>query len=513
MNKLILAPALVAALAVPLAPASAQAQPAPQGAPWAARTLAMPEPIPYLMAGTVNPVSLSCASAGSCAIATVDGALGLATVGHRAWKYTVLPPSRLYGRPLFDGISCAAAGSCLAVGSDARGSRPVAAALSGGSWRLMEAPKPDLAGTPWAAAKPPTTALELASCPAVAWCAAVGNFVSYPFLWPSGLGESYLAVLSGGRWQASPVPTEGLALDRDLYVGTVQLKALSCPVAGSCVAVGSYGDARGHRQGLIVTLRSGRWEAEQAPLAGLDPPASAARPGVSLVGVSCPLPGWCVADGTYRDSAGHEHAFAEVRSGSAWAPATVPAPAPGGAWVSDIACTEARTCALFGVWYAGGALGPLGDYLAHYGGGRWAVQAFDPRALWPSAPQGIGALVMTGIYPACSRLSGCIVAGALGVGGTRPAGFAAFTENADFVATYLGASGHWVVSLVGLAGVRGGTSAPPFSRAAEIAVSSQLDGAACWQDGRCAVVGHYLYDPGPKARTLPTDILWATGPA
>src|SRR5437764_9468923 len=106
---------------------------------------------------------------------------------------------------------------------------------------------------------------------------------------------------------ASPTPkwTAGLkaALPADAATNPdPNLTSVSCASAGSCAAVGSYTDASGHSQGLLLSESSNVWSAGmKAPL-----PADAGNdPSVSVTSVSCVSAGSCTAVGAYQDSSGH----------------------------------------------------------------------------------------------------------------------------------------------------------------------------------------------------------------
>lgn len=94
---------------------------------------------------------------------------------------------------------------------------------------------------------------------------------------------------------------------------TSLFSALSCPSAGNCGAGGSYIsglDQYGNplADGFVVGGRDGGWAILEVPpaLAALDVGGNAA-----VNSVSCPLAGTCVAGGSYTDPAGHTQAFVD----------------------------------------------------------------------------------------------------------------------------------------------------------------------------------------------------------
>jgi hypothetical protein len=102
-------------------------------------------------------------------------------------------------------------------------------------------------------------------------------------------------------WAGSTAPTAGLSPAPTAPVGDgVLLSSVSCPAAGSCVAVGHYTSVTTGNVPLAETLSGGSWTATAAPIAGLSPPAG--NSGARLTKVSCPAAGTCVAIGTYVPS-------------------------------------------------------------------------------------------------------------------------------------------------------------------------------------------------------------------
>ncbi|MGH9030030.1 MAG: protein kinase domain-containing protein, partial [Acidimicrobiales bacterium] len=125
-------------------------------------------------------------------------------------------------------------------------------------------------------------------------------------------------------WVASTVSVSGLdpapiVVQQTLLTATGE----SCPAVGSCVVVGFYVDVSGGSEGFIATLSSGSWTVITAPLNGLGIPA-ATNPNASLNAVSCPAAGSCVAVGTYSGGG-----LIEALTGGAWAPTSAPGDFPG----------------------------------------------------------------------------------------------------------------------------------------------------------------------------------------
>jgi hypothetical protein len=193
------------------------------------------------------------------------------------------------------GVSCPSSTACVAVGSTTvqKGSgstltyitRPLAENLSssGSTW----------AGTSISPADPPVASaasLSGVSCQSTTSCEAVGNYTGAA---SSGSRTGALVEsLSGTTW----TPTTDLETHADGASGAT-LAGISCPAATACSAVGQYTDASNQEHALIETLSGGGWVATT----GVDP-AGGSSPVFS--GVSCPVVGTCAAVGNTGTTAG-----------------------------------------------------------------------------------------------------------------------------------------------------------------------------------------------------------------
>jgi hypothetical protein len=106
-----------------------------------------------------------------------------------------------------------------------------------------------------------------------------------------------------------------------------RLDSVSCPAAGSCIAVGDYQDTSGNRDAFAETFSGGAWSAVTIPMTGLVP---AGRSVNSFTGISCAAAGSCTVTGTYQDvsgqtaAAGIAHGLLASLSGGTWAATTAP---------------------------------------------------------------------------------------------------------------------------------------------------------------------------------------------
>ncbi len=215
---------------------------------------------------------------------------------------------------------------------------------------------------------------SVVSCPAAGSCVAVGSY------WDSADNiHGLIETLSDGSWSASKAPTAGLNPAPSADPGGLQ--ALSCPAAGWCVAVGSYQDQAGSRDGLIETLTNRSWTAQTAPVI-----TGASH--VQLLAVSCPARGSCVAVGDYEDTAGNLQGLTEVLAGGTWTAATLPSaglsPAPGPYIILDaVSCPAAGSCVAAG-WYQDAAHDRRG-VIATLSSGIWTALTAPEAGLNPAA--------------------------------------------------------------------------------------------------------------------------------
>ena len=226
------------------------------------------------------------------------------------------------------------------------------------------------AGAPLPANAPPGSASTLisTSCPAAGNCVAVGTYGV------SGSGFGLIETLSGGSWQATEAPAVPGAVAEELV-------AVSCPSVGNCVATGAYRDSAMNQFGLLATESGGTWTAVAAPL----PPGAAADPGLDLLSVSCPAPGSCAAVGIYMDTSAQEVGALLTLSGGTWT--AIRAPLPGNvsvpAEILNVSCGAVGSCEAVGIYSAS----PQNGVLLSLSGGTWTAtkaplpaDAFVPNA-------------------------------------------------------------------------------------------------------------------------------------
>ena len=282
------------------------------------------------LSSAVTPRSLllgvACSSTGSCVAGgqyqdnSNDYQGLIETLASGSWTATSAPLGGLSSAASTDpggllrSVSCPSTGSCVAVGqyNASSSTQGLIETLTGGIWTATTAP---LGGLSPAAGSPPVDPLATLSCAATGSCVAVGMYTD-----ASDNQQGLIETLTGGIWTATTAPLGGLSpaagTDPAVTIGNQ-----ACTTTTSCVAVGSYTDTSGNQQGLIETLTGGIWTATTAPLGGLSP-AAGTKPAESLVGLSCPGTGSCVAVGSYTDTSGNQQGLIESQSTSSLATCT-----------------------------------------------------------------------------------------------------------------------------------------------------------------------------------------------
>lgn len=229
-------------------------------------------------------------------------------------------------------LSCPSLVTCFAVGDYLGKSGEIHGLVlhwSGRIWRAAAAPLP--------AGSRPDQSLVTLSCPSAGLCFAGG--------WqndPTQQSHALMVARYGGAWHQVnvPLPADAAAEPH------AEISGLACPSVTQCVAVGSYVDANGHGQALLLTLSGTHWTAARAPLAW----GAAGNPDAGLNAVSCPVTSHCTAVGTYLDTAGQTLGLVLTWSGKAWRAVPAPLVAEN---VRAISCPTVTRCVALGDSYSG----------------------------------------------------------------------------------------------------------------------------------------------------------------
>ncbi|HEX4492440.1 MAG TPA: hypothetical protein VH914_14615 [Acidimicrobiia bacterium] len=287
------------------------------GTRWKAQRVAAT--VPTQLGGVSCVASTQCVAVGSSYdMSTFSSAPAAAVWNGTKWTGKKVPvPATATGGGTLNGVSCASATACVAVGSvSVAGSVPLAASWNGTRWKLSK---------PHAPKASPSSEFWGVSCATSTSCVAVGE--SYD---ASGTNSVPMAqVWNGSSWTVQTVPTPAHAF-------AVQLNSVSCSAAASCTAVGYYHLNSG--SGTITPLIE-RWNGTSWTVQ-----TSGVAVGV-LWGVSCAASSTCMAVGGLVGAA----AIAQQWDGTTWVAKTVPTPAgasnPG---LRSVSCTAANACTAVG---------------------------------------------------------------------------------------------------------------------------------------------------------------------
>lgn len=231
------------------------------------------------------------------------------------------------------GVSCAAPGTCVAVGdyidtkTDTKTDtyRTLAERLARNTWSVLSSPDPKGASG--------DSELTAVDCTAPSGCEVVGN-VGYN----DTLQNVFAYGLSGSTWtaqrQVNPGPTPG---DTD--------NGVSCSAADACTSVGSVYVVQ--ESALVEYWNGSKW-VQQTTHA---PPN---RPDDTLYDVSCVGGASCVAIGAsqavnpHNGHLGPSHVMAEVWNGTSWSQSS-PRGAKGATMgLTGISCTSPTACIAVG---------------------------------------------------------------------------------------------------------------------------------------------------------------------
>ena len=247
--------------------------------------------------------SVACSAPGSCVAVgdystTTEGEQAMvATETSGTWGQAVevtAPTNAATGTESiveFTEVSCPASGSCVAVGRYAdtaeHGQAMVATETSGTWGRAVEI------ASPTNAESNPIAFLGSIDCSAPASCTAVGSYQDN-----TGHTQAMTATNTGGAWTTSELTP--------VSETNQELRSVSCPETGSCVAVGDYFSAHSGGQ-IILKQTGGTWERQAT---GITPPSNAqSGEAGNLISVSCPALGSCVTVGDYFDTSHYEQAM------------------------------------------------------------------------------------------------------------------------------------------------------------------------------------------------------------
>jgi hypothetical protein len=309
-------------------------------------------------AGDAEAVSLSCGSAGNCAVLGRYSAhvancpvqtgckrVFVADEVNGTWRTAIQVPGTAalapHGLADIGSVSCASAGNCSAGGESVEptGSEQAwVADETDGTWNTA-IPVPGLA----ALNQGDFSRVMTMSCSSPGFCSAGGSYTG-----PSFHDHAFVVSETDGNWgTAIQVPgTEPLGTG-----GGAETESVSCGSPGNCSAAGESAHRRGSVSVFVVNEVNGTWgTAIKVP--GL---AKLNRLGnEDITSVSCAAAGNCSAGGSYAVASNNENqAFVVTETNGIWGTA-IEVPGSAGlnngvdARVSSVSCAAAGKCSAVG---------------------------------------------------------------------------------------------------------------------------------------------------------------------
>lgn len=166
-------------------------------------------------------------------------------------------------------------------------------------------------------------ALQAISCPVAGWCLAVGN--------------THAVAWNGASWMIEPaanLPGAGNPLVPDRF----DLLGVSCVARDACMAAGQY-----YADPRTVEPLAEWWDGDHFTFEPVPKPSGASQ--AALLSVSCASSTFCMAVGTSGSGT-----LAERWDGASWAMVPAPDLPPGaaGSWLVSVSCTAATACMAVG---------------------------------------------------------------------------------------------------------------------------------------------------------------------
>ena len=231
----------------------------------------------------------------------------------------------------------------------------------------------------WSTQSVPSTSpshLNGVSCASATSCIAVGRrFVGLEEIGgglESGVNNPYAASWDGAKWtmQSAPAPHKA----EFGYVS--ELADVSCSAANACTAVG---EKQEYKEGTMPLAE--RWNGSEWSIQSVPNPSGEEGSNGKLFGVSCASSTFCMAVGAKLPPSEPywQRAFAETWDGSKWSIVPVPNPA-GGSFIKleGVSCTSSSACmAVGGYWIESGGKTVERSLIEHWNGSEWSIQALS----------------------------------------------------------------------------------------------------------------------------------------
>jgi hypothetical protein len=234
----------------------------------------------------------------------------------------------------------------------------------------------------------------------------------------------------------------------------VVLQAVSCAEATACMGVGYSEESTPGLTPLAEIWNGSRWSLSGAVIAS---------PGSDLLGVSCPLAGWCAAVGSNS-----QEVFAETWNGTVWTKYTIAAPSGHQSFnLLGVSCTSPNHCLAVGYYVDDTGYGKT--LVEEWNGSTWTEgSAVDPN------PRGAPYDATSELYAiSCASSTSCVAVGE-------------YEDEPDDTDPALAESWNgstWTVD-----------STPTILHAFQ----TYLNSVSCWAPGSCTAVGGYSIFGNPS---------------
>jgi hypothetical protein len=276
--------------------------------------------------------SVSCSGPMFCmAVGGYDGAVTGLTLTESwngaSWSVVPSPNASPTHFNQLNGVSCASAASCVAVGTYSDGTKNLTLAESwnGSSWIV------DTTVNPSTASAAPDQGFNSVACTSPTSCIAVGSYT---------VGVNTIQTLveswNGSTWSVVPSPNTSTMLD-NFFNG------VACSTPTSCVAVGQFGSPIS--QTLTEWWNGVSWAIVASP--NTSPTFSNV-----LNSVTCTNSSFCMAVG-YDDTGSSPPSLIEMWNGTAWSIVSGPStsvPNSDENFLYGVSCTDPSNCVAAGHW-------------------------------------------------------------------------------------------------------------------------------------------------------------------
>jgi len=336
--------------------------------------------------------AVSCSGPGSCfAVGSGDYPSGhqlprqLALIerfSNGTWTIESSPVLRGATASPLDGVSCALADFCVAVGYVQYANPPAfdaqAETWTGTSWNMDSLPTP-------AGAQEPS--LAAVSCAAQGVCVAVGNYIDSKTDTYRPMAER----LDGHTWSVVPAPDPRGASANSEFTG------VDCATPTVCEVVGIVGYNDTLQSVFAYGLSGSTWTAQRQVNPG-------PTPGNTDYGVSCSAADACTSVGSVYVV--EESALAEYWNGSTWVRQTTPAPVnrPENA-LYGVSCVGGTSCV------AVGASARVNPRNGHFGPNRAMAEVWNGTSWSQSPPMGLKGVTIGLSAISCGSPTACIAVG------------------------------------------------------------------------------------------------------